>query len=119
MAIGIASIAGLSDCNAIVSVDPPLFCSPLGSSSGRTLSPSVSLLNPVLLPKSHEPSSEILKPPFPMTPVLCEPQFVPVLFARIEFTIWIVPPLAKIAAPELVALLFEKVQLVTVPPLSL
>ncbi len=102
-----------------MSVGPPLFCSPLGSSSGRTLSPIVSLLSPVLVPKAHEPSSEILKPPFPMTPGLCEPQFVPMLLARIEFTISVVPPLAKIAAPELVALLFEKVQLVTVPPLSL
>lgn len=39
----------------------------------------------VLGPKAHEPSSEILSPPFSMTPALGIPQFAPVLPARIEF----------------------------------
>ena len=114
MAIGIASIAGLSDCNAIVSVGPPLFCS--ASSSGRTLSPIVSPLRPVLLPKPHELSSAMLKVPFPIVPPLSTPQLAPVLLARIEFTTSTVVPFAKIAAPAPAALLFENVLLVAVPP---
>lgn len=72
----------------MVSVGPPLFASPPGSSArllSLTLSPMVSPLTPVLLPKPHEASSEILPPPFPMTPVLCTPQLDPVLLAMIEF----------------------------------
>jgi hypothetical protein len=102
----------------MVSVGPPLFCSPLVSSNGRTLSPMVSPLSPVLLPKPHEPSSEILKPPLPMTPVPTTPQLVPVLPARIEFTTCTVVSVARIAAPalELPLLLLANVLLVTVPP---
>ena len=114
MAIGTASIAGLFDCNAIVSVGPPLFWS--ASSSGRTLSPIASPLRPVLLPKPQELSSAMLKVPFPIVPALSTPQSVPVLLARIEFTTSTVVPLAKIAAPAPTALLLENVLLVTVPP---
>lgn len=72
---------------------------------------------PMLLPKPHEPSSEISSPPFPITPALCTPQLAPVLLARIEFVTWTVVLLAKIAAPAppMPALLFENVLLVTVP----
>src|SRR5208282_1953901 len=48
-ATGIASIAGLVACNAIVSVGPPLFCRPSWSNSGVTLSPIVWPLAPVPL----------------------------------------------------------------------
>ena len=76
---------------------------------------------PVLVPKPHELSSEILPPPFPMTPAFDTPQLSPVLFARIEFVTWSAVLLARIAAPEpaMPALLFEKVLLVTVPAWSL
>jgi len=114
LAIGTASIAGLSDCNAIVSVGPPLFWSE--ASSGRTLSPIVSPLRPMLLPKPHELSSEMLKVPFPIVPALSTPQLVPLLLARIEFTTSTAVASAKIAAPAPLALLFENVLLVTVPP---
>jgi hypothetical protein len=62
-----------------------------------------------------------LKPPLPMTPEFCVPQLVPVLFAKIEFVISSVVSSASTAAPEveLPALLFEKVQLFTVPPWTL
>lgn len=59
-ACGIAAIAGLVDQSAIVCVSPPLFCRPLGSSRGLTLSPIVWSLAPVLLPKPQELSSEML-----------------------------------------------------------
>jgi hypothetical protein len=42
-------------------------------------------LTAVLVPKAHELSSEILSPPFPMTPAFAVPQLNPVLAARIEF----------------------------------
>ena len=76
----------------------------------------MSPLRPVLLPKPHELSSEMLKVPFPIVPALSTPQLVPVLLARIEFTTSTVVPSAKIAAPAPPALLFENVLLVTVPP---
>ena len=47
----------------MVSVGPPLLASPLESSAmlvSLTLSPIVSPLAPVLVPKAHEASSEIL-----------------------------------------------------------
>jgi hypothetical protein len=52
-------MAGLVDSSAIVSVGPPLFCKPFGSSSGGTLSPMVWLLAPVPV-KAQLLSSEIL-----------------------------------------------------------
>jgi hypothetical protein len=120
LAIRIALVAGLFDCSVIVSVGPPLFCSPLVSNNGMMLSPIASPLAPVLLPKPHEASSEISPLPL-MTPALPTPQLVPLLPARIESLTWIVEPLAKIAAPApmLTALLVEKVLLATVPPLTL
>jgi len=54
---GIASIAGLVDCSAMVSVGPPLLTSPALASRGLTLSPLFA--EPVLL-NPHELSSAIL-----------------------------------------------------------
>ena len=76
---------------------------------------------PGLLPKPHDPSSEILKPPLPTTPVPTTPQLAPVLPARIELATCTVVSVARIAAPalELPLLLFANVLLVTVPPCPL
>src|SRR5262249_62094733 len=51
---GIASIAELPGCSAIVCVGPPLFCRPAGSSNGSVLESELfAVLKPQLVPASR------------------------------------------------------------------
>src|SRR5215510_4188121 len=82
-----ASMAGLVGCRAMVGVGPPLFCSPMGASSGSVLGLELfATLKPQVVPLS------MLLPPSVIVPALL--QFPPEgLLAIILLVIVTVPPL--------------------------